>query len=778
MSQPMQHPDRGLFELIYRWLMRTVRSAWMALWRPKFGQPAAQVSPSPRLTQGGDARQQLALPGLRETLSDTPDDMPMEDAPPESGMVRAEVAADWLSRRWQVRFDVWAVLLVVAVGMSVWLRVDRLSVLQAEMYGDIEIVQTYVRDVLAGTWPWVYMLSSGPMYHYLIAPWLWWFGDSYDQIKLTSVLTSLGVIGFTYLTARRLFGRQLAALSVVVVGSGSWLLIFSRLGNSQILVPLLVIASIWAISEYIATQRLWWLVLAAVVATCGVYSYPQAFIIGPVLWLTVIMLWRNGVVPQAAIAWFGAVMLGVAMPFVRMLIENPTAILSDYISEKISTVIDPFGSMVTVLLRGIGAYFVMGDQVFRSNPELLPHLDVLSSALLVFGMVTWLQPQRRAVAPLLWVPLVFLHIPSLLVLSFPEQVPSASRTLGVAPIVYLLVTLGLYELFQRIRERWSSYAGVVLVVACAVILQQNYERYFVRYISGMPYADVPIGREIVRYAEMLSPDTTLYVAGCCWRDGIPEPYFSQIQMKQPERLQRFDPVDTLTCAALDALPAPAVLIWSIDDALPSPNLSECAQRLVPVLHTTDQGKPLFWASPVFGAGLAPPVPLAQPVVPEGTTNMMPTLQPEVSETEPTASDSIMAADGVRINGVLAQVQTSPLDTGSIRDAFDEDRTTLIKGNRANPFVMDVALEESIVSTGVVVELAGMRNFEAMLTVVDATGASREYRQDFPEANPDQVVEFLFEAPTDITAVRLAFLEQDVPVDVDVYIHVRTVMFLP
>ena len=762
MAYDTQNPERGLFARMYRWLIRIVRRMWVAMRRPKFGHPPVSIPPS-RTPYDVTTRQQLALPGLREPISEVTVDVLVADVvhTPEVHSSRVAMGSEWLGRRWQVRFDGWTVVLVVGALLSLWMRFDRLTMLQAEMYGDIEIVQTYVRSVLAGMWPWGYVLSSGPLYHYLIAPWLWWFGDSYDQIKVTSVLTSLLIIVFTYLTARRLFGRQPAALSVWVVGSGSWLLIFSRLGNSQILVPLLVIVGIWALGEYIATQRPLWLVLSAVVATCGVYSYPPAFIIGPVLWLTVIMLWRNGVVPRQAIVWFLVVMIGVAMPFVRMMIEDPAAIVSDYISEKITTVIDPFGSVVTVLLRGVGAYFVMGDAVFRSNPAQLPHLDVLSSALLVLGLVAWVQPQRRAMAPLLWVPLLLLHIPSLLVLSFPEQVPSASRTLGVAPVVYLLVTFGLYELFLRLREHWPQYAGVVLVVVCAVILQQNYERYFVRYVSGMPYGDVPIGREIVRYAEMLAPDTTLYVAGCCWRDGIPEPYFSQIQMQQPERLQRFDPVESLTCAALDALPAPAVLIWSIDDALPSPNVTECAQRFVPVLHTTAQGMPLFWSSTVFGAGLAPPALRVAPVMQQTTIPYAPTV----------------AADTVQINGVLAEVVTSPLDTGSIRDAFDSDPATLIKGNRVNPFVMDVILETALVSTGLRVDLAGMRNFVATLTVIDGSGAQSEYRQDFPVADPDQTVEFAFDRPLTVASWRLVITEQEVPVDVDVYIHVRTVTML-
>ena len=71
----------------------------------------------------------------------------------------------------------------------------------------------------------------------------------------------------------------------------------------------------------------------------------------------------------------------------------------------------------------------------------------------------------------------------------------------------------------------------------------------------------------------------------------------------------------------------------------------------------------------------------------------------------------------------------------------------------------------------------MRSFEAMLTVSDTAGAQSEYRQDFPVADPDQTVEFAFDRPLTVASWRLVITEQEVPVDVDVYIHVRTVTML-
>jgi hypothetical protein len=107
----------------------------------------------------------------------------------------------------------------------------------------------------------------------------------------------------------------------------------------------------------------------------------------------------------------------------------------------------------------------------------------------------------RAKAPLLIIPFLLLHVPSLLVLRYPEQVPSASRSIGAAPYAYLFIAMGLYEIYNFVKERWTSVAGLVILVLFGASLQQNIDRYFNQYISGMPYGDVPIGRMIVKYAE-------------------------------------------------------------------------------------------------------------------------------------------------------------------------------------------------------------------------------------------------------------------------------------
>jgi hypothetical protein len=276
------------------------------------------------------------------------------------------------------------------------------------------------------------------------------------------------------------------------------------------------------------------------------------------------MLWRTGVIVQRSSMVKYAAGLGVgSIPFVVMFIANPTSVFGPYITEKFAVGDGSMANLPMMVVSGIGAYFVAGDPWPRGNPQGLAHIDIVSSVLLILGLAALLRKSRRALAPLFLVPLLLLHIPSILVLRYLDQVPSASRSLGAAPFVYLIVALGLFELYKLLQKRTPTYASGVVALVLLVSLQSNIDRYFVKYISGMPYNDVPIGREILHFVETLSPDTTIYIVGSQWRDEIPEPMFIQIQMRNPDRLQRFDPTDTLTCEAFTSTRALPVMVMPV-----------------------------------------------------------------------------------------------------------------------------------------------------------------------------------------------------------------------
>jgi hypothetical protein len=371
-----------------------------------------------------------------------------------------------------------------------------------------------------------------------------------------------------------------------------------------------------------------------------------------------------------------------------------------------------------------------------------------------------------------------LHIPSLLVLRYPDQVPSASRSIGAAPYAYLFIAMGLYEIYNFLKGRWASVSGLVVLVVFGASLQQNIERYFDKYISSMPYGDVPIGRMIVKYADMLSPDTSVYIAGCCWRDTSPEPFFSQLQMQHPAMLKRFDPAETLTCDTLAQTERPAVMIWTFDAPLPSPNVEACKDQFRPVLHTMPDGTPLFYSSALIGIAVPGTPP---PPTPENTqeTIVQPAPQPDNNSILPLVSTSDTPTSAtVVVNGIQSAVSISPIDTGSIPDVFDNNPDTLVRSDGTSPaFTLDVQLDQALPTKTVTFALGGMRNFVADIIVKTADG-DQQFSQSFPTAESDQVVVFTLPSQLAIIGLQAAITEQDVPSDVQTHIHVRGVDFAP
>src|SRR6266508_318361 len=210
-----------------------------------------------------------------------------DDRLPHPQCLADHIASPW---RLPVR-QAWFFVLALATGALVlFLRLFQLDELQADMYGDIVIQYNYLAEIRHGAWPVRYVLSEGPLYHYLIMPIVALTGMNYFGLKLASVIVSLGVLAATYGLSRRLINDHFALLAVFIAGVSSWLLIFSRLGNSQILVPLLTTSALWLVVRIIQQPRPADVFACAVISTLGLYTYPQSFVLPGVTFITLVCL--------------------------------------------------------------------------------------------------------------------------------------------------------------------------------------------------------------------------------------------------------------------------------------------------------------------------------------------------------------------------------------------------------------------------------------------------------------------------------------------------------
>ncbi|MCL4256908.1 MAG: hypothetical protein KJZ53_00105, partial [Anaerolineales bacterium] len=381
--------------------------------------------------------------------------------------------------------------------------------------------------------------------------------------------------------------------------------------------------------------------------------------------------------------------------------------------------------------------------ISRVNIAHRPHLDVISGVFLLLGIVFWLRQPRRREGLILLIIFLLMHVPSILVVANSQEVPSATRTIGAAPLAYIFVAGGLWQLSAWLHTRLSKVsAAAVIVFLVAAIAVLNLVGYFGAYINGLPYRNTPIARHITDYANLLPENTQVYLVGCCWESSMPEPISIHDEMDRPENFHYIQS-NELNCTALEAtLQGPAVMIWSYRGSLPAAQLEACAERFPAQLFTSRAGLPMFHAAPVQGLRVIQPV-------------------------------AGLETQWVEWQGSQVLVHYSILDGGRIEDALDGNFDSLMRGASANPLVIEFEFDPPRQARSLQLSLAGMQQFEVNLFLTYEDGSLHDLQQSYRDLPSDPTIRI--ELPASEAALRILHIEvKDLaPEPVNGYhIHVR------
>jgi hypothetical protein len=491
-------------------------------------------------------------------------------------------------------------ILICAIAVAALAgRLYRLDDVPGEWYGDISIVQRYVAYILAGDWPFYYALSAGPLYHYFITPVIALLGHGYMAYKAASVAMSLLAIGSMMLLAYEIAGVRLSLATGLLGAVSSWLLVFSRLGNSQIAIPLLTALMAYFVVRFVKHGKARHAVLGAAVSAVGLYSYPQTYVLPPVfltLLAAYVWVYKRKTPQTRTFAACLVIIAFMAMPFLIIVQHQPDNFQSGYVGGKLlgsgQFVVQDF--VVTLgknLVTTLGMLHIRGDSIFRSNPPSLPHLDVVSGIFLTFGLWGFINRGQRRFAPLFLISIALLIVPASWPYVLPGEIPSASRTIGIVPFVYILAANGLLWVYETIRGKGNALGAIMhsdalqrvapipsrsdgirksaaqstLGVAVILIVLLNFQRYFDFYAWNLPNHNIAYGKTIAAEIDHLPEDTSVYVGGCCWGDwGQPEPEAISFQVKTSRKIT----VINLTKVPLDLIraePSPKHFFWDPRD---------------------------------------------------------------------------------------------------------------------------------------------------------------------------------------------------------------------
>lgn len=460
----------------------------------------------------------------------------------------------------------WRIFAIFLFFLTVSLyRIDQLP---GEWFGDISNVHEYVLQILKGDRPFYFFQSPGPLYHYLVAPMVLLFqGNGYETYKLASIVVSLAGLVGTFLFVAEISSYRLALIASLTMSFSFWYLVWTRLGNSQIVIPALAAYMSLFIARFIKRNKFPDLFLASIFASLGWYAYPQTFIFPAIFLLFVagyLTFQRKLRIHLRPLGITFILMIVMAIPFITI-VQNDRGNFGPkgYVGGKLLPSFSmPVEKMIGKTLFNYGKVFLMlhvrGDDVFRVNVAKHPQLDTLSGIFFLLGFLYFAKKKRRIwLFYILWMLLV-LPLPSVSP-ALPEvEIPNSARTIAMVPFVFLLVAAGLlqsYKFLVNQYKHYKFYISIVFTLLFAYITFINLRLYFTDYAHGLPEGNFASGKVIANYIDGLPVNVNIYFGACCWGQwGHPEPKAVAYILRKPRDFIQYNRLID-SCSEVTRLPA-------------------------------------------------------------------------------------------------------------------------------------------------------------------------------------------------------------------------------
>jgi hypothetical protein len=283
--------------------------------------------------------------------------------------------------------------------------------------------------------------------------------------RLVSAVVGALCAPLMYFLGRELFGWRVGLAAAVLLAASRWHLNVSRLGWDPISLPLCAILAFWLIARAVRAGRWSDAGWAGLALGLGMHAY-VGFRVLPVVGLALfgygawLRRWRLSTL-LGRLAVFGGAAVLVALPVVVFAIQDPVAfngrlsqtlILNEPVSQA-----QKLAELWSNTKKHALMFHVAGDMNGRHNLPGAPMLDPASGLLMVVGLAL------LATRPLDWRSLLLFGWAAVSmaggVFTFPFEAPQAMRTLGITPVLALLVALALVASLDRVAAHVALAGG-------------------------------------------------------------------------------------------------------------------------------------------------------------------------------------------------------------------------------------------------------------------------------------------------------------------------------
>ncbi len=445
------------------------------------------------------------------------------------------------------RLSLPSIVVLFSILLGGFFRLYRIHTLPLEMGCDLPLIHANIAQILSGEYPIFFESHPGRegLFFYLAAPIAAVAGLSHTSIKVAAALTGIMTIPVVYRLGREMFDPWTGALAAFLLSFSHWHIILSRVGYRAVLMPLLVSLSLLFLLRGLRTGKDVHFVLSALFAGLGLQSYNAFMVVPPMLGTALVVArllarrWQAVVQWRQVVLWTIVVLLA-ALPLLAYVLEDPQRYV--YRAATRVTSIEsalPESPALTWLGnagKAAAMFHYQGDSVFVSNVPRHRQLGFMTAVLFAFGAVYSVLRRPGRETWLVWLALAGTMLPSTLALAFPDEVPSAVRSIGALPFTMLISALGL-----RAAGAWLVRAGsrapdgdashnstrtltfivaAILSTSLALEIIGVYPLYFERYANAQPLQNQSISLEMARTIDDFADDGEAYILSAAhWYDG-------------------------------------------------------------------------------------------------------------------------------------------------------------------------------------------------------------------------------------------------------------------
>jgi len=348
-----------------------------------------------------------------------------------------------------------------------------MSVDEAAAAVDARSIMLTGRDMWGESFP-LFFKSLGDynsgFHRYLMVPFVAVFGFKISSARAVSALLSLLTVAVCYFIGRKLGGARLGLLSAMFFGFSPWSIMYARVAQEQVLLPLFLALIIWAFVVWRDAQPRFYkdLSLGALFAL-AFYSYQPARVLVPALFVGFILIELGRIGMRRVLA----VSLGFALvliPAVHFLLAQPheffarAKILSIFYEPR------PIPEYILTFASNYFAHyspqflFFTGDANPRHSPAGFGMMYALAIFLIPAGFAYLFKSDRRA----FWLFFLLTALYPLPAALTRFGIPHGLRSLGALPALELLSAMGL--MYLLVEGKGKLKAAIPAIVAGEIIL--------------------------------------------------------------------------------------------------------------------------------------------------------------------------------------------------------------------------------------------------------------------------------------------------------------------